>query len=133
MTYLQALTLVSKAYIPGVSAFYDKMTPDPWQAAHDRLDSMLDVTDSHILSSACQTFADDCLSLIESFKRLNLPQHRITPADAFHIGDEMRLNEITSRREKCCYLCESKEKLKIVHSPHDELSAVLICESCLKK
>jgi hypothetical protein len=130
MKFSEALDQVSKAYIPGVVAFYAQLDPDPWQEAHDILDEVLETEDQDLILLGIKTFANRCLELIDLFKQTGLTPKYLSIADAFHIGSERMLAEISSRKYKHCFKCQAKEGLSIINSPTDERAAVVICGKC---
>lgn len=130
MKMSEALEKVNRAYVPGVVAFYDKADPNPWQQAHDNLESLLHLNDEQLISAGLEAFVYRCLELIDSFNKMGTPPKKISIADAFFLGDENRYLETRSRKYKECFKCQSKDDLQIITSPTDELRAVLICKNC---
>lgn len=132
MSVAKALNDVSRAYVPGVAAYYGKLNPDPWQAAHDTLEKHMLLKDPAILDAAAEAFAKRCKELIARFERDGAASDEITEQDAFHIGDEERVRQMQSRKYRECIDCQSKEGLKIQSDPDDPGQVWLICGPCLR-
>lgn len=115
MTFAEALESVSKKYVPGVVSYYGKFSTDPWQRAHDELNSQIEIhkSDPKLHSLACESFVERCLQLIEKYKLMDDDVKTITPADAFALGDETRFNKWLSLKEKFCMRCQKRDNLSM--------------------
>lgn len=127
MTISQALDRVNQAYTPGVVKYYAQLKPDPWEAAHLELEKIAGVFDPAIVEPACERFVNRCLELIERFKQDGKVSQSTSPADAFAMGGEKRVQAHHSRKQKHCAQCESKEGLRIVRVSPESLDVVLLC------
>lgn len=128
----EALEAVGKMYVPGVVDYYAKRTPDPWQEAHDRLEKAMIVCDEELTSRACDLFVSRCRSLVEHFLAQRKSAKPMTPADAFTMGDETRVDEWYSIKYKQCVRCQNKEGLKLLSIRPGSMDVVIICRKCEK-
>lgn len=133
MTISEALEKVAKAYTPGVAAHYEKTTPDPWQRTHDDLEQLVFLKDDAILQAGLDRFVRECVRLIEVFQSVASPPKKMSPADAFYIGDEEQVRKWHSRMQKHCIRCESKSELMLISDPGDPLGALIVCKECKQK
>lgn len=118
MRLSEALDRISKAYLPGVIRFYQRMKDDPWQKAHDRLEgSMLlnkgakDYFEQIEISS--REFCEECLSLIDKAKPfVDLNQTKVSIPDAFWLGED-RLKELEESTKDLCAQCGSDTQVRM--------------------
>lgn len=129
MTLSKALAVVNERYVPGIVAYYGKLTPDPWQAAHDELEKIAGRFDDAIVSATCERFVVRCTELIERFKREGKVSNSVAPSDAFAMG-ENRVQEHLSRKRKECIHCGGKVGLKIVPVSEGSIDVKVICSQC---
>lgn len=129
MKFTEALEIVGKNYAPGVVNYYSKLTPDPWQKAHDELESIVLTKDKELERLACDAFVSRCKHLIERFQREAITSP-INPVDAFVVGDPERLNRLRSRIDRACIYCESKTNLTLMPSEEDRFDMAIVCRSC---
>jgi hypothetical protein len=128
-----ALEMVSKAYVPGVAKFYAGLTPDPWMQAHERLEGAMLACDELITDSAAESFASECIQLINNFKSAGIITKGVSAADSLYLGDVDRVRKHQSRKHKVCFKCETKEGLSIVADPLDPASVIISCQKCAPK
>lgn len=130
MRVSQALEEVSQVYVPGVVQFYDKQTPDPWQAMHDELEQIIGIQDEAIVSAACLRFVARAKELVERFKRDSTPSKSYSYADAFHSSGEVQSDNDWSVRKKRCVVCSGKDNLTLETVGKDALQVRIICKTC---
>lgn len=110
----EALDEVGKIYVPGVIAFYGKTPNDPWQEAHDRLEQeYFSSVEPKAKEKAAKAFVARCRSMVEHFKKHGDPAKSLSYADAFAIGNDTLVAELTSCFEHVCYVCREKEGIRI--------------------
>lgn len=127
-SFVGALNKIGDAYVLGCVAFYEKMEQDPWQQAHDDLDTALLTESQAVLDVAVISFERQCLDLIKAFKATGIQSKRRDLRDALVAGD--RAERIHNTREKRCSKCEEqKQDLKII--PVGETEIELVCGACL--
>jgi len=130
----EALKEVSKHYVPGVVAFYEKMNPDPWFDAHERLnESLLKDKSEEGQSVACKIFVDACVDLIDGYKSRYPGGAKLSDLDAFFIGDEDRVRKLQSQKYRECAECESKKDLVLVRDKEDVNLVYILCKNCKTK
>lgn len=127
----KALELINDAYVPGVVAFFDAQTPNPWQRAHDDLDRAMFLNDAQILSAVLESFTSRCLAMIDLFKKSGIKAVNLTSQDAFHMADPKKVSNWNSNKQRVCINCESPDGLKIVEASPGSLGVVLKCKQCL--
>lgn len=130
MTLSQALDAVSKFYVPGVVGYYAKLTPDPWQMAHDQLEDIALLEDEELRDHACQRFVFRCRELVDRFKAEGQGRLRHDFRDSFVIGDPTRDRAWRSRREKACYKCEARSGLTLEQYGADPMEVRIACKDC---
>jgi hypothetical protein len=64
-----ALAEISKEYVDGCVAFYDKQNPNPWQSEYDALEAMIKMGSEVDIKNAIDVFETNCKALIKRYKR----------------------------------------------------------------
>src|SRR4051812_32364025 len=113
MRVSEALGQVSKAYIPGMVAYYERFNPDPWMQAHEDLERVMQAQNLELNEVAAVRFVERCTQLVERFKREGSEAGTIAPQDAIHMTTKA-IGAWMSRKHKICAYCEGTESLKIV-------------------
>jgi hypothetical protein len=131
MTLSHALQEISEAYMPGTVAFYRRQNPDLWQHAHDELEKWVLHGDPLLLETAVGRFLSRCLELLARFKREGSPSGPLSMADAFVLGDPVRVDAWGSVREHVCAKCLGRAHLKIVPTGLRGVDVMLLCRNCL--
>jgi len=112
MKLSEALEKVNAIYVPGCVAYYEAHKPDPWQAAHDELES-IDFKNEEAVSQAAERFVSRCQKLITRYvEDREAPPTKISIIDAFSLGSEKNLEAKTSVVEKKCWACGEQRNIK---------------------
>lgn len=129
MTISEALEEVSRIYPPGCAKYFERMRPDPWQAAHDELERNIKGADEETIDISCELFVRKCKTLVKRFETESGATIESTPQDAFHMGPD-RLRRHQSIRFKQCVECGCETGLKIERNKEDPSEVWLICAGC---
>jgi hypothetical protein len=132
MKVTEAIDRVGALYVPGVVAYYGRLTPDPWQKAHDDLERLAGVVDENELTAPLEQFIARCSELIERFKREGSPS-KIQAPEAFLMASARQVQAHMSRKHKRCARCDSKENLRIVPASPGSMDVMLLCLGCQAK
>lgn len=138
MKLSEALGIIATEYEIGCASYFRKLPDDPWQAAHDELESAIGRPEQE-LDAAVDKFCSDITKLERTYRLLN-PITTKAPAkasDAFHYGfapaDSLgAMNEKVvahdAKRQQHCANCFAKEGLM----PYRTKNGVLVplCKSC---
>jgi hypothetical protein len=69
MKLKSSLLDIALHYIPGCVDFYSKLTPDPWQAEHIRLESMMSIGNEVDVKIAIDDFEKNIKLLIKRYRK----------------------------------------------------------------
>lgn len=131
MKMTDALEVVSKMYIPGAVAHYDRMKPNPWQKAHDEFEGMILHSSGELREMACSRFIDKIRILLDRYKKNLIDIPDVSPVDAFILGDVDRVKRFQSRKNHCCFVCESTLNISLISN--DKAQVAVVCAPCKSK
>lgn len=129
MKVSEALEAVSKFYVPDCAGHYARIKSDPWLAAHEDLNDVVQLGDLENSEIAADVFVSKIKCLVDSFSSLGIKSKEITIQDAFAIGNTDRLQKWASNKSTMCYKCESKKELTLMNQEGSP-SVVVVCRSC---
>lgn len=134
MQMSEVLTKISDHYVPGVIEFYERMSPNPWQANNDRVEGVMllytgdkDYFDK--IEPAVKDFWEESIALIEKAKPFLISKKAISIVDALMIGSEEKLKEYEAANFDICADCGKKEGVRIVWKADDYGK---FCVECVK-
>lgn len=127
MKIYEALDVVAEKYPPGLTDFYSKMNPDPWMAAHEKLEaaSLLYGIEEKKISPHAREFVSECERLISAYRLFSPKNKKANFKDNLQMATTRALNI-----PGACDLCASDNELK-VKSVNG--SALTLCVECSKK
>lgn len=135
MSFSEALDELSNYYVIGTAGFYSQMIPNPWQDAHDELESkMIQFSKSENyfsnISKASEAFLARVKKLIDAFKLMQSPiETEIKPSDAFVIADPDKIRRLTLLSIDSCLECSKMDSVRFVLVPGG--ISGLYCVECL--
>ncbi len=131
----EAVEAVSKFYPVGAVAFYNKQKPDPWEAECLKMESEITEAikngDTEAEIRVCVTWVKELKNLANEFKKRNIMPDKMDDRDAFYLADDERVRRWHSVKDKECYGCQTKQKVKIKYSKRAPDEPVIICEACM--
>lgn len=125
----EALEEVSRIYSPGCANYYERMSPDPWQSAHDELERQIKGADAEAISLASELFVRKCKILIQRFEKESGVTINTTRQDAFHMTPD-RVRKHQSIRFKHCAFCQGEIELRIERTKENPGDVWLVCSAC---
>ncbi len=137
MRLYQAIEEVSKFYVVGAVAFFDKLNPNPWQRVCDEFEEGVaaaikrqDLTQE---AAHCRVYVNRLRGLCDQFKKLGQVPADMTDQDAYYLADESRARRWQSVKDKRCVVCDIKGKLVIRKSAENPEEVELVCGTCKDK
>lgn len=135
MKLYEAQEKISKEYVVGAIAFYDKLAPNPWQAAVDQMDAAILSGDFERIEVTADHYCSTICGLITQFKKMNQAPSAMTIRDAFQIAEPRRVAGLQSIRDRACAKCFARgtkeAPLKISQIPNSK-EVELLCAQCKK-
>lgn len=120
------LEAVNAMYIPGLVKFYAGMKPDPWQAAHDKLEVSLLTKDPQIIADATKTTFNELKRLRDAYAQGVQTKPQPEPYEAFFnpsIADNFE-NQI-----EACRVCGSKKDLVTMSTGAKSSELMIVCKT----
>lgn len=130
------LTEVSRIYLEGATEFYAKLQPNPWQEAHDQLESAIQKaredqeTYFDEADKAGRVFLATIMELLERYRPFSSGQHGSSPARGLYSDSEGQADARGSMADRRCGGCGTENEIKIKR--HPKHGPGIYCAECWK-
>jgi len=116
---------VNKIYIPGLVRFYGNMKPDPWQAAHDKLEAALITKDEIIISATIRSVFTELKRLADAYKAGMQSPVPAEPWEAFH---KPEIADHFENKIKACRVCGERQNLTSISTGPKASDMQIVCQ-----
>lgn len=131
MRLSEAFNEIEKIYLHGAVEHYAKYNPDPWQQAHEELNSVMLLQKQELTEAAVEVYFDKIKSLLHAYAQIDYVPKKMSIQDAFVLGNELEVKRRQSQQEHDCLLCRTKENLTLYSKSTDSEKSYIICKECL--